>query len=495
METQYLLVLCLVIYSEYRANGKFLKGKLQTDSDWKFLSRFCFLSEKGNFTYQISYPKRYGSQSLLLYYDGKDQWQSVYPGTDKTCDQKYAVLDPKNNQEIGLTDSINSQCSIVNSSGEEYYVCDNYRSFVSSRERWWYIVLSKCKTNEVKGMYLEYEIHMTNGVKEDYLHREYSADEFYITPMAIAFLLANCVLMALAIICSYFLHVRYLFHATYKIFMFSLASWIFYLLLWSIGYGNYGKDGLEEKLRHVKTAGRVFEGLSQISFILLLVLMAKGYTITRGRLTNISTVKVAIFFTLYVIAYAVLIIWEPFFFDPGKVLYIYQSPPGYGLIAMRIIGWMMFLYSFIFTIKHYPRKKLFFIPFFIFYTLWFFASPIVNLLAVLAMAEWTREKTVFGVETFVVFCGHTFFLILTRPAAANKNFPYHVRTTQIGFIVESEQNAEGSDLGEFADNPYAVSSDSSSNSSGGPDLSYFLVSKERSKVSETGSYVPQNNDK
>ena len=31
----------------------------------------------------------------------------------------------------------------------------------------------------------------------------------------------------------------------------------------------------------------------------------------------------------------------------------------------------------------------------------------------------------------MTFLGHAFFLLLTRPNAHNKNFPYHVRTTQV----------------------------------------------------------------
>ena len=42
-------------------------------------------------------------------------------------------------------------------------------------------------------------------------------------------------------------------------------------------------------------------------------------------------------------------------------------------------------------------------------------------------------------EHFVAICGHTVFLVLTRPSAHNKNFPYHVRTTQIG-IMEAMTN-------------------------------------------------------
>ena len=43
-----------------------------------------------------------------------------------------------------------------------------------------------------------------------------------------------------------------------------------------------------------------------------------------------------------------------------------------------------------------------------------------------------------SVEHFVVLIGHAVFLLLTRPGAHNKNFPYHVRTTQIG-ILESQE--------------------------------------------------------
>ena len=47
---------------------------------------------------------------------------------------------------------------------------------------------------------------------------------------------------------------------------------------------------------------------------------------------------------------------------------------------------------------------------------------------------WVREKVVVSVEHFVVAMGHAFLLVLTRPSAHNKNFPYHVRTTQIGIM-------------------------------------------------------------
>ena len=43
-------------------------------------------------------------------------------------------------------------------------------------------------------------------------------------------------------------------------------------------------------------------------------------------------------------------------FDPGEVLYLYESPAGYGLITLRICAWGMFIYSTVVTLKHYQEK-------------------------------------------------------------------------------------------------------------------------------------------
>ena len=119
---------------------------------------------------------------------------------------------------------------------------------------------------------------------------------------------------------------------------------------------------------------------------------------------------------------------------PLQVLYIYESFAGYGLVILRAVGWAMFIYSTFFTLKHYPEKGGFYYPFFCFYTLWFIAGPTMIVISNHIIAQWVREKVVVSVEHFIVFMGHVVFLLLTRPNAHNDNFPYHVRTTQIGIM-------------------------------------------------------------
>lgn len=86
--------------------------------------------------------------------------------------------------------------------------------------------------------------------------------------------------------------------------------------------------------------GKAVEALSTLVFLLLLILLAKGYTVTRARLKSRTSAKIGSFMALYSFTYVCLFIWEQSVFDPGQVLYTYESPAGYGLIMLRLIGWV-----------------------------------------------------------------------------------------------------------------------------------------------------------
>ena len=158
----------------------------------------------------------------------------------------------------------------------------------------------------------------------------------------------------------------------------------------SCHYLVLGIDGIGLKSTHLN--GRVLEAAADLMFVLLLILIAKGYTVTRARLPQASSIKLAVFVCAYSTIYTTLFIYERIHFDPGTVLYIYESVAGYGLIILRIIGWCMFIYSTFFTLKHYPEKGGFYYPYFSFYTLWFVSGPCIIIIANHIIAEWVREK-------------------------------------------------------------------------------------------------------
>lgn len=59
---------------------------------------------------------------------------------------------------------------------EAYIVrCHNAGSFISSRERWWFIAIANCGSS--KGLDVKYKFKMTNGNTGDFWHEHFSADE------------------------------------------------------------------------------------------------------------------------------------------------------------------------------------------------------------------------------------------------------------------------------------------------------------------------------
>jgi hypothetical protein len=225
---------------------------------------------------------------------------------------------------------------------------------------------------------------------------------------------------------------RQLLHTTYKMFMVVIVFYMIAMVLFIIFYTDYANDGTA--LMNVKMAALAFQAMGDGVFLLMLILMGKGYTITRGRISHSGSVKIAVLMCIYTMLYAALFIYQLVVFDPGEVLYLYESPAGFGLLCIRAICWVWFIYAIFFTLKHYPEKNLFYAPFFMFYTAWFLSTPIMILIATFVFPKWWREKVMNVIELLIAFTAQLVFLIITRPSAANRNFPYHVRTSQIGVI-------------------------------------------------------------
>jgi len=54
------------------------------------------------------------------------------------------------------------------------------------------------------------------------------------------------------------------------------------------------------------------EATAELVFLLMLILMAKGFTVTRGRISTSGSIKLAVFMTVYVLAYAALFIYQAY---------------------------------------------------------------------------------------------------------------------------------------------------------------------------------------
>ncbi|KAM8735884.1 transmembrane protein 145 [Acanthopagrus schlegelii] len=469
--------------------GKYVKGIVNTKEDWVFLTRFCFLTDFGRLDFRFRYPKSRCCQNILLYFDDSSQWPAVYKRPEKNCYQKEAVLRPENNQVINLTTRYTwSGCVVEGDGDEEVLSCVGGRSFRSVRERWWYIALSKCGGD---GLRLEYEMKLTNG--QSFWTQHFSADEFGILETDITFLVIFSMVFLLSCYFAYNLKGRQLLHTTYKMFMTAAGVEVLSLLFHCVYWGLYARDGVGNG--SLKILGKLLFSVSFLVFLLMLILLGKGFTVTRARISHSGSVKLSIYMTVYTITYVILFIYEAEFFDPGEVLYAYDSPAGYGLMGLQLLAYVWFCYAVLVSLKHYPEKQPFYVPFFTTYTLWFFAVPVMALIANFGIPRWAREKIVNGIQLGIHLYAHIVFLIITRPSAANKNFPYHVRTSQIGILLSSPKGGEGGES--FPHHAYGNSSflgDSQPNFTELFSIQSDPVKTVEETVARKGPEVPRNSE-
>ena len=203
---------------------------------------------------------------------------------------------------------------------------------------------------------ISYNFQFTNGYK--FSDKHFSADEIGVMETMITFVCLQTLLI------GYFLYVRKLLKSIHKnhhtvkmlgasIFLAWFAhGWILIHYIW-FAYDGLGWVGFIY-------VGRLFQGASETVFLLLLILVGKGWTICCRKISARGRVKIAVFGTVYSITWLAIPTYYYLYGDRASTLHFYQSAYGYILLTLRLfgLGWFLSLLGLLGLTAGPPRGPL-----------------------------------------------------------------------------------------------------------------------------------------
>lgn len=239
-------------------------------------------------------------------------------------------------------------------------------------------------------------------------------------------------------------------------------------------YGAYCSSGHRTSYNYMQVIGKFFFGFGEMTMILHLILIGKGWTIVRRKISANGRVKVAVYMTVYYTVFWAVMLWSgkgrclpshtvrtailrhtlrshlpPVWLDvsivpipqsftcavPLTLLLLslppstplaargdntvairsfYETSPGYILILIRCLAAAWFCYSVSTTLRNYTSKRRFYFKFMLAGALWFLWVPCSCALAS-TMAPHLRNKFLTCMELLALFVVQTTVVALYNP--------------------------------------------------------------------------------
>lgn len=420
-------VLLLSIISP--VSGKYLSGSVSNGKDWVLVSKFSFIDDIGQLDYNVEYSVTDECCPSLAYYL-HDTFESVDSNDDMSCQSKMShaegVVAFQNIQPDNLTKAGNfsTQCSFV-SNATTLRQCSGTLRLQSIQDRWWFFVLSHC--NSTKGLDISYELTFTNGVSWE---KHLSAEEIHILESQAVSLGGILVLFVAGLYFTRQLLQQDKLHRAFKFFMMSLTYEAAAQLFSFIYYTHYVRSGVQ--LHSLHTVTELSQATSDVTFIMLLILLAYGWTMTKVHLGHKTQMKLTVFFSIYTLTYGILFVLKQELFDGEGSHLLFESLVDKGYCTLRLIAWVCFVSGAILSLQNYPGKKKFYLYFGICYSVWFLFQPLSAIAASFLFDEELRAMRIVRLNPLFCFLGFAGLLFsVMRPGKANVNFPFHVRGNEV----------------------------------------------------------------
>jgi hypothetical protein len=125
-----------------------------------------------------------------------------------------------------------------------------------------------------------------------------------------------------------------------------LCIFIHYAVYKNNGVGAPGLLGLGESTHssnHISNQISVLNMGSQLTFMLLLILLAKGWAISKTQITHKLLLTVVV--SAFLLTYISMFIWQNVGRDPASTLYVYESAPGVIILILRCLAMLYFMWN------------------------------------------------------------------------------------------------------------------------------------------------------
>jgi len=306
-----LLCLCIFLFAaEAKVAKQHVKGH-----EFAYLNKFCFGLGNGTLNYTIT-SKADTTNLVLLFIDDQDgNWTDVYKHHLTCAQRKEKAVEP---------------LPVVNGSNVVVGFSD------VRRPHYWYVSALNCGGD----IDLEYDFTFLQQSTSKWV-RQFSHDDqgleglylFYFLFFLVGLVVHGYTVWTFLQTSSYHLIVR--------LFTFCVATEFLSIFCLFIHYAAYSSNGRGVPFFH--GLGDFLDIVAQIAFILLVVLIAKGWCISKTIIDDRFIVLVGL--GVLSVLYLAMFIWMKAGLDPASTLYVYETAPGIILIIARAVCMVWFAYS------------------------------------------------------------------------------------------------------------------------------------------------------
>ena len=287
-------------------------------------------------------------------------------------------------------------------------------------------------------MNVTYDIWMRNRLSTQFA--QFPADMAGVLTFASLFFPCTIALNVYAYIVRRALEKRDMVHHTVKFLqrsvMCSSLSALFYLLHFAV----FNVDGQGSAALY--SLGVAFHSVADLLFLLLIVVVGKGWTIVRRKISAQGRMKIAALMTLYGSTLFATQIWYDLVYTDEFAVNREDSVPGFMVLGTRGLLLLYFWYAVYVSVRKYRRKVRFYQKYIFFMTIWT-ASPFFFFRG--------GERTNLIFKQMLLAIWHLISLVLYDPSSRNPfkhSFPFHATVTQMNSpsaAEDSKKPKEGSD--------------------------------------------------